>query len=102
MMKMFVVLVFIWLLIGFVATSIVLLSELKGKTLEECYGSFDDDDVIVYLCLIAGGGISIIVVVFCLIVEYLNKNRYKIIEFLWRVVNKKKKKGADHTGNKKR
>ena len=96
-MKVFVVLVFIWLLIGLVATSIVLLSELKGKSLEECYRSFDgDDDVMVYLTFIAGGGISIIIVVFCLIVEYLNNNRYKIIEFLWRIVNKEKKKGADH------
>lgn len=96
MMKMFVVLIFDWLLIGFMAAIIVLVSELKGKSLEECYGSFDNDDVIVYLCLIAGGGISIIVVVFGLIVEYLNKNRYKIIEFLWRMVNKEKRKGADH------
>lgn len=96
MMKMFIVLVFVWLLIGFVATSIVLLSELKEKSLEECYRSFDDDDVMVYLTLIAGGGISIIIVVFCLIVESLSKNRYKIIEFLWRIVNKEKKKGTDH------
>lgn len=95
-MKMFVVLVFVWLLIGLVATSIVLLSELKGKSLEECYRSFDgDDDVMVYLTFIAGGGISIIIVVFCLIVEYLNNNRYKIIEFLWRIINKEKKKGTD-------
>lgn len=95
MMKMFIVLVFVWLLIGFVATSIVLLSELKGKSLEECYRSFDDD-ITAYLALIAGGCLSFVIVVFCLIVEYLNKNRYKIIEFLWKIVNKEKRKGADH------
>lgn len=96
MMKMFVVLVFVWLLIGLVATSIILLSELKGRSLEECYRFFDNNDVIDYLLFIPGGGITIIIVVFCLIVEYLSKNRYKIIEFLWRMVNKEKRKGADH------